>query len=110
MTNDERPWVLGAHLGVLLGLGVGSFLVPLFVYLAKKGQSDIIDAHAKASLNFQLSMLLYTFIAGIAIFIVIGIPFLFILPLVNLICIILATIEADKGNLFKYPITITFVR
>ena len=40
MTNDERPWVLGAHLGVLLGLGVGSFLVPLFVYLAKKGQSD----------------------------------------------------------------------
>jgi uncharacterized Tic20 family protein len=54
--------------------------------------------------------LLYSFIAGIGIFILIGIPFLIIIPIVNLICVILATIEADKGGFYKYPITIIFVK
>lgn len=112
MTSQEKPWIIGAHLGTLLGytIAFGSFLVPLIIWLSKKEESEVIAMHAKASLNFQLSMLLYTFIAGIGIFILIGIPFLLIIPLVNLICVILATIEADKGNLYKYPITITFVK
>ncbi|MGW8121056.1 DUF4870 domain-containing protein [Roseivirga echinicomitans] len=111
MTSEERPWVLGSHLGTLLGytVALGSFLVPLFIWLSKKDESEVIAMHAKASLNFQLSMLLYTFIAGIGIFFLVGIPFLIIIPLVNLICVILATIEADKGGLYKYPITINFV-
>ncbi|WP_339607997.1 DUF4870 domain-containing protein [uncultured Roseivirga sp.] len=112
MTYKERPWVLGAHIGTLLGytVALGSFLVPLFIWLSKKEESEVIAMHAKASLNFQLSMLLYTFIAGIGIFILIGIPFLIIIPIVNLICVILATIEADKGGLYKYPLTINFVK
>tara|TARA_R110001592_G_scaffold17204_3_gene72932 strand:+ start:2565 stop:2903 length:339 start_codon:yes stop_codon:yes gene_type:complete len=112
MTSNERPWVLGSHIGTLLGytVALGSFLVPLFIWLSKKEESEVIAMHAKASLNFQLSMLLYTFIAGIGIFILIGIPFLIIIPLVNLICVILATIEADKGGLYKYPLTINFVK
>jgi uncharacterized Tic20 family protein len=112
MTSEEKPWVIGSHIGTLVGytIAFGSFLVPLIIWLSKKEESEVIAMHAKASLNFQLSMLLYTFIAGIGIFLLIGIPFLFIIPLVNLICVILATIEADKGNLYKYPITITFVK
>jgi hypothetical protein len=112
MTSEERPWVLGSHIGTLLGYAIafGSFLVPLVIWLSKKDESEVIAMHSKASLNFQLSMLLYSFIAGIGIFILIGIPFLIIIPIVNLICVILATIEADKGSLYKYPITITFVK
>ena len=35
MTYKERPWVLGAHIGTLLGytVALGSFLVPLFIWL-----------------------------------------------------------------------------
>lgn len=112
MTSDERPWVLGSHIGTLLGYSVvlGSFLVPLFIWLSKKEESEVIAEHAKASLNFQLSMTLYLFIAGLMVIFLVGIPFLFVIPIVNLICVILATIEADKGNLYKYPFSITFVK
>lgn len=112
MTNLERPWVLGAHIGTLLGYTIvlGSFLIPLFVWMSKKEESEVIAAHAKASLNFQISMALYTIVAGLSIFILIGIPFLIIIPIVNLVCVILATIEADKGKLYNYPLSITFVK
>ena len=112
MTNLERPWVLGSHIGTLLGYTIvlGSFLIPLFVWMSKKDESEVIAAHAKASLNFQISMAIYTIIAGLSIIILIGIPFLVILPIVNLVCVILATIEADKGKLFNYPLSITFVK
>lgn len=112
MSSNERPWVLGAHIGTLLGYSVvlGSFLVPLFIWLTKKDESELIAEHAKASLNFQISMTVYTIIAGFAIFLLIGIPFLVIIPIVNLVCVILATVEADKGKLFNYPLCITFVK
>ena len=84
--------------------------MPLFIWLSKKDESALIAEHAKASLNFQISMTLYTIIAGISIIFLIGIPFLIIIPLVNLVCVILATVEADKGKLFNYPLSITFVK
>ena len=112
MTNQERPWILVAHLGTLLGytIALGSFLVPLFVWLTKKEESPLIAEHAKASLNFQISMLIYMIIAGLFAILLIGLPFLFIIPIVNLICVVLATIAADKGELYNYPLSITFVR
>lgn len=112
MSSNERPWVIGAHIGALLGytVALGSFLVPLFIWLTKKDESEVIAEHAKASLNFQISMTLYTIMAGFAIFLLIGIPFLVIIPIVNLVCVILATVEADKGKLFNYPLCITFVK
>ncbi len=112
MTSHERPWVIGAHIGTLLGYSVilGSFLVPLFIWLSKKDESPVIEEHAKASLNFQISMAIYMLVAGFFAILLIGIPFLFIIPLVNLICVILATAEAGKGKLYNYPFSITFVR
>lgn len=112
MTSDERPWVLGAHIGTLLGYTVvlGSFLIPLFIWLSKKEESELIAAHARASLNFQISMAIYMLIAGFFAILLIGIPFLIIIPVINLICVIMATVDADKGKLFKYPLSITFVR
>ena len=112
MTSDERPWVLGAHIGTLLGYTVvlGSFLIPLFIWLSKKEESELIAAHARASLNFQISMAIYMLIAGFFAILLIGIPFLIIIPVINLICVIMATVDADRGKLFKYPLSITFVR
>jgi len=112
MTANERPWVLGSHIGTLIGytIAFGNFLVPLFIWLAKKDASETIAIHAKASLNFQLSMALYLIISAFFAFLLIGIPFLLIIPLVNLICVILATIDADKGRLYRYPLTINFVK
>ena len=48
----------------------GQFLVPLVLWLANRNQSEYVDYNGKQALNFQISMMLYGFLAGI-----ISIPF-----------------------------------
>lgn len=43
----------------------GNFIVPVILWTANKDKSEFVDAHGKQAINFQISMLLYTFIAGI---------------------------------------------
>lgn len=108
----EKNWALIAHLGTLLGyaVGFGNFIVPLIIWLTKKDESDFITEHAKESLNFQLSVFIYVIVAGLLSFVLIGIPILFGLIITDIVCVIIASIKADKGEFYRYPITIRFVR
>lgn len=109
---NERSWVLFSHIGTLLGyfIGIGGFIVPLVIWLSKKEESELITRHAKESLNFQLSLLIYMSIAGILVIVIIGLPMLFILLIVDVVCVILATLKADKGEFYRYPMTIRFIQ
>ena len=56
-------------------------------------------------------MLLYTVLAIPLCFILIGIPIImFISVVLELVCIVVASIRAAKGEVFKYPISIPFVQ
>jgi hypothetical protein len=100
------------HASALLGLFfhfLGHLLGPLIVWLVKRGDSPEIDAHGKESLNFQLSMLIYDAIAGILCIVLIGIPILIILWIMNTVFVIIASIRASEGQLYRYPFTIRFL-
>jgi len=90
--------------------GVGHILGPLIVWLAKRTDSPEIDAHGKESLNFQISMLIYGLISGILCLILIGFLLLAILHLLNLVLVIVASIQASEGKLYRYPITIRLIK
>ena len=111
MKSEERPWILASHLGTLLGYAValGSFLVPLFIWLSKKEESELIASHARESLNFQLSMLIYTIAAIVLSFLLIGLPLLIVIPVFNIVCVVIAAIKADKGEFYHYPLNIRFI-
>ena len=51
------------------------------VWLYKGPAYPLVDAQAKAALNFQISMTIYLLIAGLLVVIVIGIPLLISLSL-----------------------------
>lgn len=108
----DRQWIILAHLGTLLGYVVafGTFIVPLVIYLSKKDENPEVTRHAKASLNFQISMAIYMIPAIFFAFMLVGIPFLIFLVVTNLVCVVVAAIKADQGELYKYPLTITFIR
>jgi len=82
---------------------------PLIVWLVKRGDSPEIDAHGKESLNFQISMLIYDAIAALLCIILIGIPILIILWVLNTVLVIIASIKASEGKLYRYPFTIRFI-
>lgn len=43
----------------------GNFIVPLILWMSNKKQYDFVDYNGKQTLNFQISMLLYSIVAGL---------------------------------------------
>src|SRR5712691_5661744 len=111
-SSDVRTWCVLCHASALLGLFfhfLGHLGGPLIVWLVKRGDSPEIDAHGKESLNFQLSMLIYNVIAAILCLVLIGIPILILLYILNIVFVIVASIKASEGTLYRYPMTIRFL-
>ena len=112
-SSDVRTWCVLCHASALVGFFVpwaGHILGPLIVWLAKRGDSPEIDEHGKESLNFQISMLIYNLIAGVLCLVLIGFVILGILHILNLVLVIVASIQASEGKLYRYPITIRLIK
>jgi hypothetical protein len=110
--SNVRTWCVLCHASALLGLFfhfLGHIFGPLIVWLLKRGDASEIDAHGKESLNFQLSMLIYDAIAAILCFVLIGFPILILLWVLNTVLVIVASIKASEGQLYRYPLTIRFI-
>jgi uncharacterized Tic20 family protein len=88
----------------------GHILGPLIVWLAKRDDSPEIDTHGKESLNFQISMLIYNVIAAVLCLVLIGFVILGILHILNLVLVIVASIQASEGKLYRYPLTIRLIK
>lgn len=106
--DEEKTWSLLAHLGgILFG-----FLAPLVVWLVFKGRGPFLDDQAKEALNFQIAVT----IAYVASWILTAVTFgvLSFLPLVvwvaSLVFAILAAVAVNKGQWYRYPVTLRLVK
>lgn len=110
-SHDEKNWAMACHLSALAGYLTffGFFVGPLIVWLVKKDEYPLVDDQGKESLNFELSILLYYVISGLLVFVLIGIPLLIAVAVFQLVEIIVASVKAKDGELFRYPLTIRFV-
>jgi uncharacterized protein len=112
-SRDVRTWNVLCHATALAGFFVpwaGHILGPLIVWLAKRGDSPEIDENGKESLNFQISMLIYNVIAGVLCLLLIGFIILAILHILNLVLVIVASIQASEGKFYRYPMTIRLIK
>jgi len=110
---NVRTWNVLCHATALAGFFVpwaGHILGPLIVWLAKRNDSPEIDEHGKESLNFQISMLIYNIIAGVLCLVLIGFVILAILHILNLVLVIIASIQASEGKFYRYPFTIRLIK
>lgn len=106
--TEINQYTMFIHLSQFLGFfGVG-FVVPVILWLIKKDESPIIDNHGKVVLNWMISLLIYAVAAGILCFILVGIPALIALGVCNIIFIIIGSVKAYSGELWKYPLSIEF--
>jgi uncharacterized Tic20 family protein len=55
-------------------------------------------------------MLIYNVIAGVLCLILIGFILLAILHILNLVLVIVASIQASEGKLYRYPMTIRLIK
>lgn len=105
-TSDEKTMAVLSHILTL----VAGFIAPLVIYLVKKDQSTFVTAHAKESLNFQITLIIAYIICFILMFVLIGILLMVLLGISALVLVIVATIRASEGKLYKYPFSIKFIK
>ena len=92
-------------------LGIFTCIVgPLIVWLVKKDSHKFIDEHGKASLNWQISVLIYAIVSSFLIFVFIGLILLPILGILNLIFCVIAALKASDGLPYSYPLAIKFLK
>jgi len=111
-TQSERDWAMFCHLSAFAGyfFPFGGIIGPIICWISRKDESAWIDVNGKSSLNFQLSILLYMVLSIPLCFIIIGFPIIGFLIILKIVCIIIASIRAAKGETFKYPLSIPFIQ
>lgn len=110
--KDERMWGMLCHLSALSGLIIpfGNLIGPLVVYSLKKDEYTFVADQGKESLNFQISILIYLMISGIAVLLLVGIFFLLFVPFIAIVLTVLAGVRANDGEYYRYPFCIRFIK
>lgn len=106
--DDQSNITMIMHLGQLFP-GPG-WLIPLIIWLTKKDESPLIDAHGKVILNWILSSMIYGFAGFLLCIILVGFLIIMALPIIMLIFPIIGAIKAKDGELWYYPLTIRFLK
>jgi uncharacterized protein len=105
-TSDEKTMAILSHILTF----VGGFIPPLIIFLIKKDESKFVSDHAKESLNFQITLFICFFISIILMIIIIGIFMVWALGILDLILVIIATIRASEGKLYRYPFNFRLIK
>ena len=114
LTDAERTWAAVAHLAPLVGYFVliGQILLPLAILLWGP-KSPFVQAHAKESLNGQISYTLY----GLALFLlaltvvglVVAVPLGLALLVLVLWNMVQGALAAGRGEVYRYAFILRLV-
>lgn len=113
LDNKALTWGMLCHLSALAGLvGIpfGHLLGPLVVWLLKRRDFPFVEEQGKESLNFQISMTIYALIALFLVFAFIGIPVFIALAVLDVVFVIVASVRANSGRPYRYPLTLRILK
>lgn len=114
--GDEKMWAMLCHLLPLIFIFSSpylAFLAPLLILMVKGRESALVDDQGKESLNFHISLMIYwagVILVGITIVgLVIAIPAAIALFFFQAIAMIIASVRANNGEYYRYPLAIRFI-
>ena len=110
--QQTRQWAFALHLSVLAGYAapLAGLLVPILIWQLKRADLPGLDVHGKNAVNWIISEIIYAVVSVILCFVGIGILLLIALAIVGLIFPIIAGIKANDGQVWKYPMAISFLK
>ncbi|WP_255420381.1 DUF4870 domain-containing protein [Oleiagrimonas sp. MCCC 1A03011] len=112
VSPEQRQWAMFAHLSAFVGLVIpfGNIIGPLVIWLIKKDTMPFVDDQGKEALNFQITVALAMLASFLLMLVLIGFLLVWIIPLVALVFVIIATIKANEGVYYRYPWTLRLVK
>ena len=109
--NEEINWGVAATLsGFVAAWFALGFIGPLVVMLTGGTTSPYVRRHAVEALNFNLSVLIYAAVSGLLMLLLVGFLLLPLVGLLYLVATILGALAASRGEQYRYPASIRFVR
>ncbi len=108
----KNNWLMLCHLSALgmFLIPFGNIVGPLIIWLIKKDEIAEVDYHGKESLNFQITVSIFMLVAAALSFILIGIPLMILIGIANLVFIIKASVDANKGVTYSYPFNLRLIK
>ncbi len=104
-----------AHLAALVTLDIPfvNIIGPLVIWLVQKDRYPFVDDQGKEAVNFQISLSIYMALAGALALTIILLPLAVLaiaaLAIFGLVMAIIAAVRANRGERFRYPLTIRFI-
>lgn len=92
-----------------LGGIVFGFLPSLLILLILGERSAFVKAQSREALNFQLTLLIASFVSALLVLILVGIVLLVALGILNLVLSIVAALANNRGEPYRYPFSIRMV-
>jgi uncharacterized Tic20 family protein len=89
---------------------VAGLLAPILIWQLKKGEMPELDAHGKMVINFMISMLIYSLISFVLLFVFVGVLCYIALFIMGIVFPIIGGIKANSGELWKYPLVISIIK
>lgn len=113
VSKEEQNWAMLCHLSALAGFLIpfGNIVGPLVVWLIKRAEMPMVDRNGKEAVNFQITVSIAIAVCIPLMFVLIGIPLLFVVGIGALILTIMAAVKVSNGNFdYQYPLTIRLIK
>ena len=104
--SDEKLWSTLTHIGGIFF----SILAPLITFLVFKDRGAFVRHHTAQALNFQITLAIAAIVSTILMFVLIGFVLIFVVVIIGIVFPILAAVAANKGEWYRYPLTIPLVK
>jgi hypothetical protein len=111
--QQSRIWSMLCHLtalSVFLAVPFGNLLCPFIIWLVFKKDYPAVDREGRKSLNFQIAMTIYSLIAAVLCFMLIGFVLLPIVIVADIVLVIMATVKISNGEKFSYPFIFRLIK
>jgi uncharacterized Tic20 family protein len=109
---EEKQWAMFAHLSALAGciIPFGSIIGPLVIWQIKKNEMPFVDDQGKEALNFQITAAIAALVSVALIIVLIGFLLIWVVAIADLVFIILASIAANNGTAYRYPVALRLIK
>ena len=111
-TAEQRQMGLFLHLSqfanvVFFPLGI---IAPILIWQLNKDKMPGLDAHGKMVTNWMISVTIYAIVSFVLMFVLIGFLTILAVAVMSIVFPIIGAINANKGELWEYPLTIKFLK
>jgi len=106
VSKDARMWAMLCH---LLGLFT-CFIGPLIIWLIKKDEDPFIDDQGKEALNFQITVAIAGIVSAVLTVVCVGFILGIAVSIADLVFSIIASIKANGGEKYRYPVSIRLIK